>query len=165
MSKNRSQKKSTSLVTPIVFIFLALAGAAIYLLSSQEAPAGPIQWEGEWDISYYYDNNEDYIYTGTLFLTERDSLQGVLEVYLPTGHKPITVALRNLQKENNGTSLRGRLVFDLKIRGGYLQESVLLDGIAPDKFQGKGKCVSNCAEYTEESTIYWSGSRRIPMNE
>ena len=117
-------------------------------------------WEGEWQITYFYENEPELLYTGTLFLSFTDSLEGRLEVVAPMSERTEHLSLSSLEIWEEGKKLTGAAIHTgYKINEGYLQEQFELRLEGAETFTGSGSCVAFCAEGTEEIRINWTGTK------
>jgi hypothetical protein len=115
-------------------------------------------WEGDWKVTYFYENEPNLLYTGTLFLNYKDTLEGRLEVVAPMSQRTELLELSSLRVSDEGKKLRGSALHTgYKINEGYLQEQFELRLEGTETFSGSGSCVAFCAEGTEGVRIRWKG--------
>ncbi len=152
----RKGKTIRSLLLSLIILIFGIL--AVRYLSSKEAAIGN-DWSGRWEVSYYYENEPEIKYEGTLQLSFRDTLSGVLEVYAPTSKRAERLTLSGWSLTGSET-IQGAIVHTrYKIRGGYLRESVDLQLENPNTFKGRGRCLAFCAEGTEGAAIIWKGRK------
>ncbi|MCB0688241.1 MAG: hypothetical protein KDC53_17005 [Saprospiraceae bacterium] len=127
-------------------------------------PSGPVLKdrpsgiEGDWKFYFTYSNDTSLIYRGNMNVNTADSLMVTFEIFAP--HSTRAEKLKARQVQINDKNISGTLLYDrYKIRGGYLEEHFSLDLKTDDTFEGEGHCIQNCAEGTENATIYWFGSK------
>lgn len=148
----------------VLLILLLLAGAIV--LSNQffsnKMSFSTNDWEGAWEISYFYEKEAGLPYTGTIYLAFKDTISGYMEVFPPKSTRPEKLNLEQLVISKNKAELKGKVIHDgYKINGGYLQESFQLRLEKPGHFSGQGKCLEFCAEGTKDLKIIWEGTRTL----
>lgn len=142
-----------------LLLLLILAFAGYHLLGRKKEMSAK-NWEGEWKISYFYDNEPELLYTGSLFISIQDSLKGSLEVFAPMSKRSEQLDLIDLSFEAEGKVLKGSALHTgYKINEGNLRESFTLKLEEADQFSGVGECVAFCAEGTEGVSISWEGNK------
>ncbi|MEZ5044624.1 MAG: hypothetical protein R2828_32310 [Saprospiraceae bacterium] len=151
----------------VLLILMLLAGAVV--LSNQflrnKVSFSINDWEGAWEITYFYEKEAELPYSGTIYLTVRDTLSGYMEVFPPKSTRPEKLNLQELVIAKNKAELTGKVIHDsYKINGGYLQESFQLRLEKPGYFSGQGKCLEFCAEGTKDLKIIWEGTRALSPN-
>ena len=115
-------------------------------------------WNGIWEISYFYENEPHLIYEGRLKIMIEDSIQTELKLFPPRSTRSETVELNDLQWDE--TTLKGTIIHtSYKINEGHLQEDFELQLEGTRKFKGSGHCVAFCAEGTEAISIILDGSK------
>ena len=119
-------------------------------------------WEGKWNVTYFYENEPDLLYTGTLHLSSEDSLSGQLEVFAPRSNRSELLELSSMSLTKKGQILRGEIRHTrYKIKEGYMLETFTLKLEDLHDFKGRGACVNFCAEGTEGERIIWTGKKPI----
>lgn len=157
MTKANRKVQITSLVTSSLLILL---GMLIVYLLFQKRDFTADDWIGSWDISYFYDNEQELLYTGILSLGFQDSLQAYLEVYPPKSTRPEKLTLEKLEISKDFSTLSGQIVHkSYKISGGHLKETFALTLGQGETFNGQGECLAYCAEGTMGISIVWQGNR------
>lgn len=154
--------KTTSKFTLILVVVLVLglvAGTAwVFLGNKQAVSLG--DWTGNWEVTYYYKNDQEMPYRGTLQLIFQDSLFGALEIFPPKSIRPEYLELQSLSLSNDNSRLMGELVHNsFMIREGFPKESFELQLEDRNSMEGRGACLEYCAEGTEGIEIIWQGHR------
>ncbi len=156
MNKFRSSQPS-SLVTSTLLLLLGIL--TLYLFFHRESISQE-DWQGSWEVNYFYDNEPELIYTGSLQLGFKDSLQAYLEVYPPKSSRPEKLSLDKIEFSKDFRSISGQIVHkSYKISGGHLKETFAFTLVQGGTFMGQGECLAYCAEGTMSVPIVWQGNR------
>ena len=157
MKETSRRSQSPSLVTSILLILLGIL--VVYLLF-RKTEFTQEDWLGSWDITYFYDHEQELVYSGTLNLGFEDSLQAYLEVYPPKSTRPEKLTLEKLKISEDFRSISGQIVHkSYKISGGHLKETFAFRLGQGQTFSGQGECLAYCAEGTMGISIIWTGNR------
>lgn len=157
MTKANRKVHITSLVTSSVLVLLGIL--ILYLLFNKRNFTTE-DWIGSWDVSYFYDHEQELIYTGNLRLGFQDTLQAYLEVYPPKSSRPEKLTLEKIRISEDFRTLSGQIVHkSYKISGGHLKETFALSLGQGETFNGQGECLAYCAEGTMGISIVWKGNR------
>ena len=152
------KNKRNLILLPIIFLLCSIAITS-YIWSKQRKKRLALANAGIWSFSYCYSNNCDLVYTGQFEFTIVDSLKMICEVYAPKSNKPEKITAKNLTYDLNTQTLKGTLVHNrFRIRGDFLKEqfTLLFDD---NVLSGTGRCLSNCAEGTDDVVIKWEGAK------
>ncbi len=160
MREPANQKTNWRLIGVALMLgLLSLIGAKLFILKN-DTTFSQQDWMGTWEIIYYYEHSDTLAYTGTIKISQTDSLRAILTIFPPKSSRSEEPIIRELAIAENAASLTGYLIHDrYKINGGYLQEYFELNLIDLHQFQGKGWCQAYCAEGTEQQEIVWSGKK------
>lgn len=148
-----------TLIFAAVLVLGLLAGIAWVFLGKKQSVSID-DWTGNWEVTYYYKNDQEMPYRGTLQLIFEDSLFGALEIFPPKSIRPEFLELQSLSLSNDQTQLKGELIHNsFMIREGFPKESFELQLKNRNTIKGRGACLEFCAEGTEGIEIIWQGHR------
>lgn len=148
-----------TLIFAAVLVLGLLAGIAWVFLGKKQSVSID-DWTGNWEVTYYYKNDQEMPYRGTLQLIFEDSLFGALEIFPPKSIRPEFLELQSLSLSNDQTQLKGELIhYSFMIREGFPKESFELQLKNRNTIKGRGACLEFCAEGTEGIEIIWQGHR------
>ena len=151
--QEKSSKRAI-LKVGLILIGAIILGVLGYRFLIQPAKISGEDWAGIWDVSYFYENEPNLLYTGSLHINSQDSLSGYLEIYAPKSTQPETLTLQDFSILENANQISGYVVHNqYKIRGGYMREFFELTLDSKEKISGKGKCLEYCAEGTQDWEI------------
>ncbi len=142
-----------------------LAVVALLLNGRLSSEHLPDDVAGDWTVAYYYSNDTNLIFRGTLSL-QSDDLQGAtMTLFSARSDRSLPVTVQDLRYDSDRRLIHGMLLHEaFMIRGGYLKESFHLTLGPNDTLQGYGKCEEYCAEGTALATISWVGQRQPLKN-
>lgn len=151
--------KSWRLLFLILLLFL-LVGVVRYRWFFGKKSFSEKNWEGEWEVSYFYENEPSLPYTGTLKISLKDSIAASLEIFAPKSSRSEQLELSSLSFREGGVKLLGYARHTgYKIKEGYLKETFELRLEEDGRFSGSGSCAAYCAEGTEGIGIRWEGTK------
>lgn len=157
MKRTSRRSQPTSLV---ISTLLVLLGILVVFLLFRKTEFTQEDWLGSWDVTYFYDHEQELVYSGTLNLGYEDTLRAYLEVYPPKSTRPEKLTLEKLQISEDFRSFSGQIVHkSYKISGGHLKETFAFTLRQGGTFSGQGECLAYCAEGTMGISIIWTGNR------
>lgn len=144
----------------LVLVALGLAGGTTWFFTGKSPDVSIGDWSGNWEVTYFYKNDQDMPYRGTLHLVTADSLSGSLEVFPPKSIRPELLEIQSLSFSDDHSILKGQLVHNsFKIREGFPKETFELKMKNRNTLKGTGACLEYCAEGTEGIEIVWQGNK------
>ncbi len=158
MKPDVSKKRTYTILAMLLFAFSA--GGFYLLFFQKNETISEKDWEGAWKITYFYENEPQLRFTGTLRLTFQDTLSGQLTVFAPRSKRPEQVRLTPISTTKGGIRLNGRIThIQYKIKEGFPTEIFQWQLDEPKRFSGRGRCEAHCAEGTEGFEIIWTGEK------
>ncbi|MEL6924193.1 MAG: hypothetical protein AAFO94_09105 [Bacteroidota bacterium] len=159
------KRKNRGISIGVTLLLLLIAILSIWLFPDEAPTHG---WSGQWEVSYFYSNAPQLVYSGTLDISGVDSLSAKLEIFPPAGRRAEPVDIRIIETADQAGLLQFELLHTAyKIDGGHLREAVKLEmeptgSEATPSFSGTGRCVDHCAEGTESASVHWRGTLITP---
>ncbi len=154
-----SSRRKLSLVVALLLL-ISFLGLGYLLIFQKNETISAEDWAGAWKITYFYENEPQLKYTGTLRLTFQDTLSSQLTLFAPKSKRPEQVGLAGISTTEEGIRLSGRIIHtQYKINEGFLTEDFYWQLETPDAFSGQGTCVAYCAEGTDDVSIFWKGEK------
>ncbi|MEL7122917.1 MAG: hypothetical protein AAFO07_25945, partial [Bacteroidota bacterium] len=131
-------KRDFSIIAILLFLLiLGMLGMRYFFAGETNSTK---DWNGVWEISYFYENEPHLIYEGRLKLVFEDTVKAELILYPPKGTRSEIVEIADLQWDE--TTLNGTIIHtSYKINEGHLQENFELKLEEAGKFLGSGRCV------------------------
>ena len=144
----------------VMLLVLGLAGVTVYLFSREKKDFSINDWTGDWEVAYFFENEPEILYRGSLQIMFEDTLSAFLEVFPPKGVRPEHPQLSSLLLSADRSTLKGELVHNsFKIREGYPKDAFELILDTNFSLSGKGICLEYCAEGTDGVAISWLGKK------
>lgn len=143
--------KRTILKIGLILLGTALIGVLGYQFLMPSKKSSSKDWAGTWEVSYFYENEPNLLYTGSLHISDQDSLSGYLEIYAPKSTRSEILTLQDISLSEDASQISTQVIHNqYKIRGGYMREFFELKLESKEKVSGEGKCLEYCAEGTQD---------------
>jgi hypothetical protein len=148
------------ILVAVMLLAFVLAGVAVWMFTQGKKHFSINDWTGNWEIAYFFENEPEILYHGSLQIVFEDSLSAFLEVFPPKSVRPEHPLLGSLFLSADRSRLKGEIVHNsFKIREGYPKDAFELIMDKNFTLSGKGICLEYCAEGTDGVAISWQGKK------